>query len=204
MIALAVMVFLLWPPPSDVSGFFALLQRNPFLGLLDLDLLLVTSYALMSPLYLALYVALRRASQSLMLIALTFELLGTALILGSNPAFAMLSLSSQYASAVGEAQHATLLAAGQALMATSIGTGFNVGYVFGAVATLLISAVMLRSGVFSKVTAYVGLAMGALMVIPATVGTLGLMLSLFSLIPTVVWLIMVGRRLFQLSRASGV
>ena len=95
-----------------------------------------------------------------------------------------------------------LLAAGQALMATSIGTGFNVGYVFGAASTLLISAVMLRSGVFSKVTAYVGLAMGALMVIPATVGTLGLMLSLFSLIPTVVWLIMVGRRLFQLGRRA--
>ena len=202
-IALAVVVFLLWPPPSDVSGFFALLQRNPFLGLLDLDLLLVTSYAVMTPLYLALYVALRRASQSLMLIALAFELLGTALILGSNPAFAMLSLSGQYAAATAEAQRSSLLAAGQALMATSIGTGFNVGYVFGAVATLLIAAVMLRSGVFSRAIALVGLAMGVLMVIPATVGTLGLMLSLISLIPTVAWLIMVALRLFQLGRMRG-
>lgn len=202
-IVLAVAVFLLWPPPSDVSGFFALLQRNPFLGLLDLDLLLVTSYALMAPIFLALYVALRRISPSLMLIALTFQLLGIALILGSNPAFAMLSLSGQYAAA-GEAQRAALLAAGEGLVATSIGTGFNLGYVFGAVATLLIAAVMLRGAAFSRVTAYVGLAMGALMVIPATVGTLGLVLSLLSLIPTVVWLIMVGLRLFQLDRAPGV
>ena len=204
LIVAAVAVFLLWPPPTTVSGFFALLQRNPFLGLLDLDLLMVMTYAIMSPIYLALYIALRRASQSLMLIALTFELLGVALILGANPAFAMLSLSGQYAAATAEAPRAALLAAGQALMATSMGTGFNVGYVFGALATLLIAAVMLRSGVFSKATAYVGLMMGALTLIPATVGTLGVVLSLLSLAPTVAWLILVALRLFKMSRAPGV
>jgi hypothetical protein len=137
-----------------------------------------------------------------MTIALTFELFSIALILGSNAAFGMLSLSGQYAVAT-DAERSSLIGAGQALMATSIGTGFNVGYVFGAIASLLIAAVMLRSSVFSKATAYVGLLMGVLMVIPATVGTLGLTLSLLSLAPTVVWFIMVALRLFRLSRALG-
>src|SRR5262249_24547378 len=42
-IALAVIVFLAWPPPTRVEDRFALFQRNGFLGLLDLDLLLVTA-----------------------------------------------------------------------------------------------------------------------------------------------------------------
>lgn len=67
-----------------------------------------------------------------------------------------------------------------------------------------LAAVMLRSGVFSRATAYVGLATGALIVIPATVGTLGLILSLLSLIPTAAWFILVALRLFQLGRAPAV
>src|SRR6476646_3684884 len=69
-IVAAIAVFLAWPPPTTMESWFALFQRNAFLGLLDLDLLLVTSYVVMIPLYLALYVALRRVSQSFMTIAL--------------------------------------------------------------------------------------------------------------------------------------
>jgi hypothetical protein len=58
---------------------------------------------------------------------------------------------------------------------------------------------MLRSGIFSKFIAYTGLVMGALMLIPASAGTVGLLLSLVSLAPTVIWLILVARRLFQLA-----
>jgi hypothetical protein len=61
---------------------------------------------------------------------------------------------------------------------------------------------MLQSNVFSKATAYVGIVMGVLMLVPPTVGTIGLLLSLISLIPTLIWLIPIARRLFQLG--SGV
>jgi hypothetical protein len=197
-IVAAIAVFLAWPPPTTIESWFALFQRNAFLGLLDLDLLLVTSYVVMIPLYLALYVALRRVSQSFMAIALAFNLVGAALILGVNPGVAMLTLSDRYAAATTDAQHATALAAGQALMANWSGTAFVVGYLLSGVAVLLMAAVMLRSGIFSKFIAYTGLVMGALMLVPASAGTVGLMLSLISLAPTVVWLILVARRLFQL------
>lgn len=203
-IALAMVVYLAWPPPSTMAGWFALLQRNGFLGLLDLDLLLVVSYAAMIPLYLALYIALRAVNHSLMAIALALNLLGASLILAAHPGAAMLTLSGQYATATSEAQRSILAAAGQALIVNWSGSGFVVGYLFGAIATLLTATVMLRSGVFSDLTAGVGFVMGALMLVPASAGTVGLMLSLLSLAPTVVWLLLIARRLFQMSGARPI
>jgi hypothetical protein len=199
-IAAAVVVFIVWPIPTTVEAWFARYHRNALIGLLDLDLLLVASYVAMVPLYLALYVALRRVSASFMAIALAFSLVGAALMLAVNPALAMLSLSNQYAAATTDAQRATLVAAGQALLTNWQGTGFDVAYFLGAVAVLIIAAVMLRSTIFSNAAAYAGLALGALTLIPATAGTVGVICSLLSLMPTVIWLILIARRLFQLAQ----
>jgi hypothetical protein len=198
-IVAAIAVFLAWPPPTTTENWFALFQRNAFLGLLDLDLLLVMSYVVMIPLYLALYVALRRVSQSFMAIALAFNLVGAALILGVNPGVAMLTLSDRYAAATTDAQRAVLLSAGQGLVANWSGTAFVVGYLLSGGAVLLTAAVMLRSGIFSKFIASLGLVMGVLMLVPASAGTVGLILSLVSLAPTVIWLVLVARRLFSLA-----
>ncbi|HEX8995694.1 MAG TPA: DUF4386 family protein [Ktedonobacterales bacterium] len=203
-VALAIGVFLLWPPPSAMTDWFALFHRNGFLGLLDADLLLVVSYALTIPFYLALFVALRRANQSLMVIALTFSLLGAALILSANPGVGMLTLSGQYAAATSEAQRALYLAAGQAIYTNWSGSAFVLGYLFGGVATLLFSFAMLRSPAFGKTIGYVGLAMGVLMLVPASAGTVGLYVSLVSLAPTVVWLALAALKLFALSGPFGV
>jgi len=202
-IALAVIVFLAWPPPTRVEDWFALFQRNGFLGLLDLDLLLVTATVVMVPLYLALYVALRGISHSFMAIALALNLVGAALIVAVNPGAAMLTLSSHYAAATSDAQRSMFLGAGQALLANWSGTAFDVGYLLGAVGALITAAVMLRSAIFSKRIAYTGLAMGALTLVPASAGTVGLLLSLVSLVPTTLWLILIARRLFQLGSALG-
>jgi hypothetical protein len=198
-IVAALAVFLAWPPPTAIESWFALFQRNAFLGLLDLDLLLVTSYVVMIPLYLALYVALRRVSQSFMAIALAFNMMGAALILGVNPGAAMLTLSERYAAATTDAQRTTILAAGQALITNWSGSAFVVGYLLGGIAMLITAVVMLRSKSFSKFIAYTGLVMGALMLVPASAGTVGLLLSLISLAPTVIWLLLIARRLFQLA-----
>jgi hypothetical protein len=111
---------------------------------------------------------------------------------------AMLTLSDRYAAATTDAQSTTILAAGQALITNWSGSAFVVGYLLGGIAILITSAVMLRSGIFSKFLAYTGLAMGALMLVPASAGTVGLLLSLVSLAPTVIWLILIAYKLFQL------
>lgn len=199
LVAQAVFVFFVWPPPTTVENWFALLQRNGFLGLLELDLLLVASYVLLIPVYLALYAALGRTSQSYMAIALAFNVAGAVLILAANPSVAMFNLSNTYATAATGAQRAAALAAGQAVMANWSGTSFVLGYLLIAFATLITGLVMLHSKDFNKVTAYTAFAMGALMLVPASAGTVGLIFSLASLVPTVLFLVLVARRLFQMA-----
>lgn len=59
---------------------------------------------------------------------------------------------------------------------------------------------MLRSTLFSKGTAWVGLVMGVLSLVPASAGTVGLFFAFGSLAPIVIWLILIARRLFQLGQ----
>lgn len=193
-------IYAAYPPPDTVAGFFELFQRHWLLGLLSMDLLYLADNALMVPIYLALYTTLRWASRSATLLATAAALIGLAAYYASNTAFEMLALSRQYALATTEAQRTALLGAGEAMLAIYKGTAFNVYYVLNAVALLVLSFVMLRSGVFSKTTAFLGLAAGILMIVPSTAGTLGLIFAFLSLLPWAVWLILFALRLLRLAR----
>jgi len=64
---------------------------------------------------------------------------------------------------------------------------------------------MLGGQLFSRTAGLAGLAAGATGLIPANMGTLGFVLSFVSLVPLIVWLFLVGRRLLQLPvKRSGV
>jgi hypothetical protein len=192
-------VFVVSPPPGTVIGYFTLFHRNAFLGLLNLDLLSLADYVLFIPMFLALSLALRRVSPSFVAIALTSALVGIATYFASNKAFEMLSLSTQYAAATTGAQRSLVMVAGQAMLATYPGTAFNVSYVLLSIAPLIISVVMLRSNVFGKVTAYVGIAASAIglgLFVPA----IGVFLSLISVVALMIWYILIARRLLQLAQ----
>lgn len=204
LVIVQIIFFVVWPPPgfgSDVStvmGYFTLLQNNRLLGLLHLDLLLMVDYVLLLLMFLALYIVLKRVSQSLMAIAMALVFVGIAAYFPSNTAFSMLSLSDQYATATTDVQRTMLLAAGQAILASLQSTTFYVSYILMSAAGLIISAVMLRrDNIFSKVTAYVGI-LASVLSLGLFVPTVGLLLSLISLIPTVMWYILIARRLFRL------
>jgi hypothetical protein len=195
-------VYIIWPPPDTTMGWFTLFQNNALVGLLDMDLLLIIDYLLLGLAFLALYVALKRVNPSFAAIALMAEMIAVASYLASTAAFEMLSLSNAYTTAATDTEKASLLAAGSVMVATWQGTAFDVSYVLAAIAVLIVSVLMLRSTVFGKTTAYVGLVMGVMALVPPTVGTVGLILSLGSLIPSAVWLALIARRLFQLSRSA--
>jgi len=196
-----IVVLVVSPPPSTVVGYFMLFHKNALLGLLDLDLLSIADYALFVPMFLALYMALRRASPSFMAIATALGLVGIATYFASNTAFEMLSLNSQYAAATTDAQRALLMASGRVMLAIYQGTAFDVSYVLLAVAPLIISVVMLRSNIFGKVTAYVGIVSNVLAVgffVPA----IGVFLSIVSAVGLLIWYILIARRLYQLGQGA--
>jgi len=146
--------------PASVAGWFALLQENRLLGLTLLSIFDVVDYALVGLMLVALCVALWRTGRSASAIATACGLVGIAVSFASNAAFAMLSLSDQYAAAASEAERSMLLAAGQALLAAGEGGGFYLSILLLAVAGLIFSALMLRSGAFGRAAAWVGLQIG--------------------------------------------
>ncbi len=193
--------FMRWPPPSFLPNhdaaldWFALFETRPWLALLHLDGFLLVDYVLVLVVFLALWVALRDTRPVTALIGLVFSVVASAVYFSSNPAFTMLSLADQYTVATSDAARAELLAAAQGALAVYHGTPFDVAYVLSAIAGLLMCSAMLRSGVFDRKTAYIGLVMYAMNLVPATAGTLGLVLSVVSLVPLAVWLLLVAHRL---------
>jgi hypothetical protein len=194
------------PFPTTITDWFSLFQRNKVLGLLYLNALDIFSIAILGVMFLALYVALRRVNESFMSIAALLAFIGIAVFIA--PRVAMLSvlpLSDQYAAATTEAQRATLLAAGEALNALGTATPETIGFLFMAVAGLIISLVILRGETFGKTTAYVGLLAGgvtfanhiSVVMAPSIADILMPVNGLLWL----VWWIMISRRLFQLGKA---
>jgi hypothetical protein len=199
LIPIQIAVFIAYPYPDTVAGWFTLLQDNPIAGLIDLDLLLVVDNVLLVVIALAIYVALRRASPSVTTMAAGLWLLAIVMIIAANPAVEMLSLSDQYAAATTEAQRSSALAAGQALLAGWEGTAFQVGYILGQLAGIVLGIVMLRGNLFGRAVPYtliIGNVLGFGYYLPAV----GLAISAFSGVVLWVWYLLITRRLLRLGR----
>jgi uncharacterized protein DUF4386 len=202
LIPIQAVIYVLSPPPTTVLGYFSVFQNNLVLGLLDLDLLLLLDQLLIILVLLGLYIILRQANQSIMLVAVAVGIVGAVLFIVSREAtFSMMWLSQQYSGSTSDADRASIVAAGQTLLTVYNGTAFSVGYFLSGLSMLLISIVMLRSAVFSRATGVAGVLAGVTGLVPASFGTLGFALSFISLVPLVVWLFLIGRRLFE--RAHG-
>jgi len=157
-------------------------------------------------LFLALYGALRRADKMALTVATACALVGVAVYPASNQASAMLALSDQYAAASTDAMRIQFLAAGEALLAIHNPARIQLGLLLVALVGLIISVVMLRSRVFGKVTAILGVVAN------------GLVLSYFVALPVVpdiaflfpaasapfrlLWYFLIAWRLFQLGRGA--
>lgn len=200
-IPVQIVIFGLWPPPKEVPGFFELFQRNWFLGLLSLDLLYLVNNILLAFVYLALFAALRKTKAYPMFIALVLGFIGIAIYYSSTAAFEMLSLSKQYFATSDAQLQQQLLAAGQAIHEGYKGTAFDVYYILNGIALVIIGFSMLNdpAKTFSKTTAIWGLISAFLMTIPSTFGTIGLIFSIASLVPWIVFSILIAKRLFKLS-----
>jgi hypothetical protein len=152
------------PYPATIEAWFALIKRSKLLGLWYLNALDILSFALLGIMFLALYHALRRLGPSCMLIALYAALLGVVVFIVPRVLhLSLLPLSDLHAAATTEAQKTVYLAAGEALSQVSTATPQTLGFLFMAVAGLIISDVSLRGHAlgqpvpFSRVAGYVGI-----------------------------------------------
>jgi hypothetical protein len=79
LVPIAVLGFLVAPPPSTVSEAFALFQRSKLLGLVSMDLIYMIEIILGGLLLLVLCVALRRVSPSFVAVALFLNIVATSI-----------------------------------------------------------------------------------------------------------------------------
>lgn len=189
LIPIQIIVYIIAPPPDTVKEFFELYQKNPFLGLLSLDFLYLFNNIIIVVIYLALFIFLYQERPVTVLLALVMGLIGIACYYPSNPAFEMLTLSNQYFHAQSD-QVYIYLAAGEALMAGYTGTSFNTYYVLSTICLLLFAYALVKSSKFKKSIGLWALASGIFMVIPSSAGVLGKIFSLLSLIPWVIFIVL--------------
>jgi hypothetical protein len=192
---------------ETVTDWFRLLQDHWFLGLRNLGLLNIIMTTLGIPMLFALYVAHRRTTPAYAALAMILCFIGDAVFFATNRAFSMLALSHQYATATTEAQRMMIEAAGQAML--SVGqshvAGTFLGFCLGEIGTLLMAIVMLRGGIFNKVTSYVGmLGFGFLFIfdsfasfVPSSHDVI-MIFAMIGGIATMAWYLLVARRFFQL------
>jgi hypothetical protein len=196
--------FPIWPYlPGNTSTeeIFQAIQDDRLGGLMALDFLLFVSNLLGILIFLALYVSLKRVNESYALIALALGLVAATLIVPARPMAELLSLSDQYATATTDETRGQYLAAGEALLAFFNGTAFLVNASLGGISLLISSFLMLRSGIFSKATAYVGIITN-LAVCGAFVPGVGTVLLFLSVPGYLIWHILLARRFFQLGQGK--
>jgi hypothetical protein len=194
-IPLSIIAFFVWPPWPD--NILAVIQKDWLAGLMGLDFMYLFSNVFAVPLFLVLYVTLKEVDEGWALIALVLGLLGLICLVPARPIPEMFALSNQYAAATANAQRAICLAASEAMLAHFHGMAYHVHYILGSLSLLISSFLMLRSNLFSKATAYVGIVTN-IVVFGLYVPEVGAYISLLSVLGILIWYILIARRLFQL------
>lgn len=192
-----------------VLDWFALFQTNRFMALRNLGLLNLFFNTLAIPGYLGLYAALRKERHVHAATAMATAFIGVAVFFGTNRALPMLDLSNQYAAATTDAQRASLVAAGQAMLSVgqSHTPGTFIGFFLADLAGIIVSAGMLRSRIFGRATAYLGLLGFALLMIfeilASFVWTLddaAIALAMLGGLLSSIWYVSSGLRLLRLGQ----
>ncbi len=197
-----VLFLILGPFPTTGQAFLSYFAGHELLARVTFGILWLTDLMLV-PIVLALYVALKGIGKNAMLVASGFVGLFIVLDLGVNilNSLSMVTLSESYAAATSATQRAAYVAAAD-YAAANLNVGLPIyGFVVPGIGVLVTSLVMLR-GIFSKPTAYVGMAAAILGIaggISIVIPPAGV-LVVFSLIVFAIWLLLAGYRLYNLGK----
>jgi len=191
-------------PPETVEQCFIMLQENKLQGLLRLDILTVFIVPLYYLLFFSLFIALKKTHYGLVAIATILVFAGVTLFLSMPSVFSYLNLSDKFASSISDFQKNQLLAAGESILASDIwhGTGAIIGGILLQTGALLFSIVMIKTSIFSRLTALTGIVLYGLDLLHIIVGLIipavGNILMFIAGPIYLLWFPLVGLRLFKL------
>ncbi|MDY0064118.1 MAG: hypothetical protein RBS25_03415 [Bacilli bacterium] len=204
MIPIQIILFLASPMPTSALEWMELLHSSPVMGLLHLDLLYICNNTFLIFLYFVLYITLKSKDNSLLNMAFLLGMTGAVLYYVSNRSIEMLYLSKRFYAVTDSAVQQSYLLTAESYLDIWKGTAFNIYYVLSALSLILFSIVMLKHSFYTKKTAIAGLVSGVLMAIPSSVGMLGLVLSLLSLIPWILFCLLIVTCLSKMKKVDPI
>jgi hypothetical protein len=194
-IPLSIIAFFIWPTfPDDI---LVVIQQDKLAGLMGLDFMYLLGSAFGLPFFLVLYVTLKETDPGWALVALVLGLVGLVCLVPARPISEMFALSKGYAAATTDAERAVWRAAAEGMLTHFRGTAYHLHYVLGSVSLLISAFLMLRTEVFTRATAFVGLVTNVV-VFGLYVPEVGVYISLLSVVGYLIWYVQIARRLIPL------
>lgn len=194
-IPVQIAVFAALPMPSTGREWIEMFGSHPIGSLLHLDLLYVVNNALICVIYVGIFVLLMDEAGGLALLGVVLGLVGAAAYFPTVRAAEIQQIAALHGSIDDESFRTALEAVVEGMLAVWQGTGFAAYYLLNAFSLLLFSIGMFRSSRFARPISIFALLSAVFMMIPSTFGAVGLVFSLLSLVPWIVFSIMLALRL---------
>jgi hypothetical protein len=197
--------------PQTAIDRFTQFQDNMIQGLYHLDLLNIIIQMILIPSYFALFAVHRNVNKAFGLLAFIVFLFGSIIMVANNTALPMLDLSNKFFSTTIESQKELYAAAGESMLARGAhgSPGIFLGFFIPNIANLIMSIVMLKSTIFSKINSWAGIIGSILMMLYVILVNFGAgienMATAFAMpggLLLMVWMIMFTIRLFKLGRIN--
>ena len=200
------------PDALTAIDLFSLYQENWLLGFRALGLINIAALVVSVPFFVALYGEQLRECRAYATLSLIVWLLGATMYITNNVAVPMSVLSDKYASATTDFQRTLLAAAGEAMIArgADFTPGSFMGFFLTEIGAVGFSFIMLRSRVFGRLIAFLGIVGFFLLSIftvcstffPALFG-LGTVIAMIGGLSGMAWYILIAFRLLRLGRLQG-
>ena len=189
---------------------FGVFGESGLRGLYLLGILNIVYMTSMIPLYLGLFLAQRHSNGLAAALAASVGFTGMAIYIANSAAIPMYALAVKFALAQTDAQRVLIGAAGEAVLARGedFTPGAFPGLMLSGAGAVMMSFVMLRGGVFSKTTAWVGIVGFTSLCIftiwatfvPVLYAVAFYGFGMIGGILALTWFVQVARRFFELGR----
>ena len=186
LIPIQMVLFILFPHPDTIFEWFSLYKDAPIIGFIGFDIVYILSNILMVFFYISLFIIIRKNLNNLAIFAFILSFISITIYFSSNRFFEMYTISNKYFEATNEIQKYSLIATGELLLSVYKGSSYFIYYALSGLSLILLFKSFSKIDFFSRRTVITGVLSGFLMLVPATMGVVGMTLSLLSLIPWII------------------
>ncbi len=186
------------PSPHSFISLSESLHIHMILSLLFMDLLFVLDGLVHLPLFISLFILLRRTDSHYALIALQTVLVASIVHFASNTALHLLTLNGYFFAAANEWEQAATLSYAATLMNIDGNAPSYISHLLASLAGVIFAVVMLRSHLFGNIMAWFGI-IGNLLACGIFIPVIGIYFSALVATFVGIWYLIIAWKLLWLA-----